>query len=411
MLAEMRITYIYQYFATLDRPGSHRCYQTAKRLAARGHDVHVVTSDRHGQEGGGWKVEQIDGFTVHRISNPYSNQMSYPRRLWSFFRFAWASSIRAASIPTDLVFASSTPLTIAIPAVIACRCRRVPMVFEVRDLWPDTPIAIGALRNPLLVWAARQLERFAYRNAARVVALSPGMKDGVVRTGYPENRVHVVPNSADVDLFRVPASARLEWRRKNPSVNNRPMVLYTGTIGRINGVEWLARLAALTRQLNPEICFIVVGEGVEEAKVRRVAAELGVLDRNFFMRPSVPKSEMPALLSASMLTTSVVVNNPALWHNSANKFFDAFAAARPIAINHRGWQADLIEQHEAGLVFPFDDLPRSAEMLVSFVSDPARIAAACKASGDLADREFSRDLLVNRLMDVLEDVVKKGNAH
>lgn len=411
LLTAMRITYLYQYFATLDRPGSHRCYQTAKRLAARGHDVHVVSSDRHGQKGGDWEVERIDGFTVHRIPNPYSNQMSYPRRLWSFFRFAWLSSIRAASLPTDLVFASSTPLTIAIPAVIASRRHRVPMVFEVRDLWPEIPISIGAIRNPILVWAARRLERFAYRNATRVVALSSGMKEGVVRTGFLEDRVHVIPNSSDVDLFRVPASVGLEWRRQHPNVNSRPMVLYAGTIGRMNGVEWLARLAAHTQRLNPVVCFVVVGQGFEEPKVRQIAAELGVLDRNFFMGPSVPKSEMSALLSASTLSTSVVVNNPVLWHNSANKFFDACAAGRPIAINHRGWQSDLIELNQAGLVFPFDDLQRSAEMLVAFVSDPVRVSAAGKAASDLADREFGRDLLVNRLITVLEETIEKDRIH
>lgn len=404
----MKILYLYQYFTPLVLAGGSRCFQTARRLASAGHEVHIVTSDRYAQDGDSWRREECGGFTVHSLPNRYDNEMSYQRRVKAFVRFAWKSAHRAASIPADVVLASSTPLTIALPAAYARRRLKVPMVFEVRDLWPEAPIAMGAIRNPVVIALARRLERFAYRNASHIIALSPGMRDGIARTGYPSDRIDVIPNGSDVDLFRVPAEAGLEWRRRHPEVGARPMVLYAGAFGRVNGVEWLARLAAESRRRGAETCFYAVGRGSELPRVVRVAEELGVLGNNFFVAPAVPKEEMPALMSAATLCTSVVVNVPELWNNSANKFFDSLAAARPVAVNHLGWQADLIERHGAGLVWPYEDLKRSAETLEAFVTDERRVVAAGEASARLADSQFDRDLLVGRLQRVLEETVREA---
>ena len=401
----MRITYLHQYFIGLDRPGITRSYQTARRLAARGHEVNVITGSGGMGAKGGWTVERMDGFTVHRLANPYDNRMSFWRRVRSFLRFALASSLRAASIPADVVFATSTPLTIAIPGVFAKRCRRVPMVFEVRDLWPEAPISLGVLHNPVLVWAARALEQFAYRNSAEIIALSPGMKEGVARAGYPPERIHLISNGCDLDMFQNPAVLGEEWRALHPEIGDRPVVLYGGALGRANRVSWLAQLAAATGALDPRVCFVVIGDGGEKGDVRRAAMEFGVLDRNFFIMSPVPKLEMAAVQSASMMSMVVLEDNPILWTSSPNKFFDALAAGRPVSVNYGGWQADLIEEHGLGLVLPVSDVPRAARSLVAFLSDPGRVESAGRAAGALAERDFSRDMLVDRVASVLEGVV------
>ena len=327
--------------------------------------------------------------------------MSYSQRLRSFVRFAFAAGRRAAAVPCDVVFATSTPLTIALPGVWAKWRLDVPMVFEVRDLWPELPIAIGALRNPLAIAATRWLERFAYRHSEGIVALSPGMRDGVTRTGYPPERVSVIPNSSDLDLFTVPAEAGANWRGAHPEIGERPMVLYAGTIGRINGVDWLARVAKAAEAIDPSVCFVVLGEGGEAGRVRESAKQLGVLGGNFFMLPSVPKERMPEALSAATVCSSLVIDLRELWHNSANKFFDALAAGRPIVINHRGWQADLLEDHDAGLVLPVDDAARAARMLTARVRDREWLTRASEAATRLARERFDRDLLAGRLEEVL----------
>jgi glycosyltransferase involved in cell wall biosynthesis len=406
----LRVLYLHQYFNLPSQPGSTRSYEMARRLAAHGHQVHLVTSDRsaaaHRQAG--WRQSVEAGIQVHWLPVPYSNHMSYGQRILAFFRFAIGSAARAAALPCDVVFATSTPLTIALPAVYAARRQRVPMVFEVRDLWPDLPIAMGALRNPVAIAAARWLERFAYRNASRVVALSPGMKEGVVKAGYPAERVRVIPNSADLELFDVPADLGRQFRRQHDWLQDRPLVVYTGTLGKINGVGYLARLAAAVRPIDPEAQFLIVGDGVEAPSVRQLAVELGVWNANFRIMNQLPKRDMPAVLSAADIATSVVIDLPALWANSANKFFDALAASTPMAINHLGWQADLLRETGAGLVLDPVDIEASAAALAGALRDPAWLRAAGRAAGELARRRFSRDALAAQLEEVLIDAARGG---
>lgn len=405
----MRIVYLYQYFATPEMPGSSFAYETARRLAARGHEVHVVTSDRQARHAG-WQTAQYEGVYVHWCGIPYSNHLSYPRRLLSFLRFALKSARKAASLGGHVVYASSTPLTIALPGVYAARRNSIPMVFEVRDLWPDTPIAVGALRSGLSIAAARRLEQFAYRNAAQIIARSPDMARGIIAAGYPARQVTVIPNACDFALFDVPRSRGEAFRARHRWLQDRPLVVYTGTLGLVNGVSYLVRTAAAARRIDPEIRFLVVGEGREEELVRRTARELGVLDDNFFMMPALPKREMPDVLSAADLATSTVIDEPALWANSANKVFDAMAAGRPLAINHEGWLAELIRRHDCGLVLSPHDHTEAAHRLARALRDPHWLNTTAARSRQLGRSEFDRDVLVDRLDTVLHDALGRSSA-
>lgn len=405
----MRITYLHQYFNTPDMSGGTRSYEMARRLVARGHEVNMVTSWRS-QDGAKKPFVTVeDGIRVHWLPVPYSNTMRYSQRLVAFARFVMASAKLAAKLPSDIVFATSTPLTIALPGVFAARRRRVPMVFEVRDLWPELPIAIGALRNPLAIRAARALERFAYRNAAHVVALSPGMRDGVVQAGYPTNQVSVIPNSADLSLFDPAGVDTQAFRRLHPELEQRPLVVYTGTMGKINGVRYLVDVAAAARDRASEACFVVVGSGQQEEVVRQAACEAGVLDRNFFLYPPVPKRDMPQVLAAADLALSLFVDLPAMWANSANKFFDALASGTPVAINYGGWQADWLHKTGAGLALPPQDTKTAAEEIDQWLARPrAERQKAGGAARALAEQEFSRDDLAARLAEILESVAVGG---
>ena len=126
---------------------------------------------------------------------------SFRRRLAAFAQFAWRASEAAAAIESDVVFATSGPLSIAIPGAYASWRRSAPLVFEVRDLWPEGAIQLGVLRNPISKAAARWLERFAYERSRRIVALSPGMREGIMKCGVPGEKITVIPNAADLDLF------------------------------------------------------------------------------------------------------------------------------------------------------------------------------------------------------------------
>jgi glycosyltransferase involved in cell wall biosynthesis len=395
----LRIIYLHQYFNTPSMAGGTRSYEMARRLVAAGHDVQLVTSDRSGS-GDGWYETEEAGIRVHWLPVRYSNAMTYRERLRAFGAYALAAGPKATALGGDIVFATSTPLTIAIPAVYASKRLGAPMVFEVRDLWPEMPIAVGAIRGPLK-GPARWLARFAYRNAAQVVALSPGMRDGVVRYGYPPERVHVIPNGSDLDLFAPDPVSAARFRRSREWLRERQLVLYAGTLGRVNGVDYLARLAAEVLPLAPEVRFLIIGSGQEESKVRDEAARLGVLDRNFFMLGRQPKREVRNAFAAATLSTSCFIDLEEMWSNSANKFFDSLASGTPVAINYGGWQASLLEQYGAGLVLAVDDMAAARDRLLEALADSSWLKRAGAAARRLAEEKFSRDLLAGRLEGVL----------
>jgi len=403
----VKIIYLHQYFTTPSMAGGTRSYEMARRLVRGGHEVYMVTSDAAGRSQR-WLETEEAGIHVHWAPVRYSNHMGFSRRVVAFARFASMAARRAAGLPGDLVFATSTPLTIALPAVYAARKRSIPMVFEVRDLWPQGCVAVGSLRSPPAIAAARRLEAFAYRNSQHIVALSEGMKEGVVGTGYPADRVTVIPNGSDLRLFRVPPGTGREFRRRHDWLGDRPLVVYTGTLGKVNGVDYLARLAAAVRKHDTEVRFLVVGSGCEERHVRRVAEELGVLGQNFFLQAPVPKHEIPAILSAADLATSTVIDHPHLWENSANKVFDALAAGRPVAINHEGALADMIRTSGCGLVLHPNEPESSAKQLVEAIRDAQWRQQARTAAAQLAERRFDRDKLAADLESVLLEVLPAG---
>jgi glycosyltransferase involved in cell wall biosynthesis len=401
----MRILYLHQHFGTPKTAGGMYSYEWSRRFAAHGHEVHVITADPSGK-GRGWRESEEAGIRIHRYPVPYSNQMSYTRRIAAFCQFAWVAGRQAAAIPADVVIATSTPLTIALPGVYAARKHAVPMVFEVADLWPEMPIAVGALRSRPTIAAARWLERFAYRNAAHIVAQSPGIKAKIAAGGHPEERITVIPSSCDPALFDLPDELGRQFRSRRPWLGDRPLVLYGGSLGRLNGVDYLARVAAAVYRRDAEVRFLIVGGGAQETDVRQVAQELGVLERNFFMQSSIPRTEMPAVLSAADVATSVFLDIKEMWVNGANKVFDALAAGRPVAINHQGWLADLFRTTGAGLVLDVHDVESAADTLVRALRDPAWLSRARAAARQIRE-QFHRDRMGERFESILANLVSQ----
>lgn len=394
----MKILYLHQYFNTPDMSGGTRSYEMARRWVAAGHEVHMITSWQGDTDQSGWFQSEVEGIQVHWLPVPYSNHMSYGDRIKAFFDFAFSAGRKAKEIGGDVVFATSTPLTIAIPGVRAARSLKIPMVFEVRDLWPELPIAMGALKNPFLKWAAEKLETWAYRNSTHIVALSPGMKEGVVRTGYPEEKVSVIPNSADLEMFSLPKHSSTLLSDLVPDVKGRPTVVYTGTFGAINGVRYMVDMAVEAERLGKNYAFVAIGDGAERDMLNDVACKAGILGKNFWLLPPVKKRQVPELLAGADMALSLFINLEPMWANSANKFFDALASGTPVAINYGGWQADLIEEQQCGVCLPIDSPQEAVKMLTPLLEDADRLAKMGEAARSLAKREFSRDLLAEKML-------------
>ena len=338
------------------------------------------------------RVSNESGIVVHWIAVPYDNAMSFVLRVKAFLAFAFHAARKAASLGGDVIFATSTPLTVVIPAVYAKKKNKIPMVFEVRDLWPAVPIALGVLRNPIAKWLARRLERYAYKNSTRIVALAPGMKVEVAKLDYPADRITVIPNGCDIELFNRDKSESTALRSQYEWLGQRPLITYTGTIGRINAVDYLVKISKCVLEIDDEIRFVVIGSGVEEKSVRELAQQVGVYEKNFFMLGKKAKKDAALWCSSATMTVALVSGPRFIWKDATqNKYFDSLAAGRPVASNYDGWQAAVAQKAGAGIIIDADDYQKAAEQLVVAVRNETWLAEASKQALALATEHFSRD--------------------
>lgn len=401
----MRIVYLHQYFNTPEMAGGTRSYEMARRLVAAGHQVDLITTWREPTEKSDWFMTQEAGIRVHWLPVVYSNSMGFLDRLRAFLRFAVASARRAAALDGDVVFATSTPLTIALPGIYAAWRRNRPLVFEVRDMWPDVPIAIGALRNPVLVWAARSLERLAYSYSAHIVALAPGMGEDIVASGVDPGKVTIIPNGCDLDVFGG-SSSPTSPREQYAWLGTKQLVLYAGALGRANGVGYLVRLAAEVYELDADVAFVVIGEGAEKEAVRDAARRAGLLDNSFFMLDQMPKRELVSWLHAANFVVALFTGPRVIWKDAVqNKFFDALAAGKPIANNFDGWQSRIARDEGVGIILDPADVSLAGRQLVSALRDGRWLEAIPERALNLAQTRFERGLLAAKLEQVLATVV------
>ena len=394
----MHIVYLHQFFMTRTGTGGTRSYEFARRLVESGHEVTMVTAGDGGERA-------VDGIRVVEARGGYGDYVratgvGYGRRLLAFVRFALAATAAALRGPRpDVVFATSPPLTMALPAIAAARRWRVPLVFEVRDLWPEAPIQMGALRSPAAQRFARWLERAIYRSATEIVALSPGMRDGIVATGIDPNRVALIPNASDLDLFS-PDLDPGDLRAQLGVGADDFVCSYFGTMGEANDLTQVIEAAALLKVPAAGVVFILQGDGK-----RRAALEAEVHRReldNVVFAPAGDKHAAARLAAASDACMTIFKDVPILATNSPNKLFDTFAAGRPAIVNTDGWQRTLVEKHEAGMYARPGDAADLAEKVLALRDDPERVRRYGANARRLAEREFDRDLLAERLRAVLE---------
>ncbi len=394
----VRILYLHQFFMTRDGTGGTRSYEFARRLVEAGHEVTMVTA-------GDGAEREVDGIRVVEARGGYGDYVratgvGYGRRLFAFARFAVAATAAALRGPRpDVVFATSPPLTMALPAIAAARRWRAPLVFEVRDLWPEAPIQMGALRSAWAQRLARWLERVVYRSASEIVALSPGMRDGIVATGVDPERVTLIPNASDLDLFS-PDLDPGDLRERLGLGADDFVCAYFGTMGEANDLTQVVEAAALLKVPAAGVVFVLQGDGK-----RRAALEADVRRRgldNVVFAPAGDKHAAARLAAASDACMTIFKDVPILATNSPNKLFDTFAAGRPAIVNTDGWQRTLVEEHEAGVYARPGDAADLAEKVLALRDDPERTRRYGANARQLAEREFDRDLLAERLRGVLE---------
>lgn len=386
--------------------GSTRSFEFCRRLVERGHEVHVVTTsrDKPGKKER-WKVTRNAGVIVHWVPVHYNNNMKFFSRMKAFISFSILAFFRLILLKPNLCFATSTPLTIAIPAILGRLFMRVPYIFEVRDLWPKVPIALGIIRQPILKVLAISLEWLAYRYSAHVIALSPGMAEGVkARCKKVAKRVTVIPNSSNIELFQI-TKPKIRSSINSSQIlsffHGRKFILYPGTLGKVNDIPYLVALASELSRLDCGISIVVVGDGAKKGEAISLSKNLGIFDNQIFFLPSMSKLEMPYIFSLASVVISTTLPLEPLYANSANKFFDTLAAGKPICINYGGWQADLIHKHSIGVVLSREK-SHAANQLVRFINDPVAMKAASKNAINLAKTDFSIEKHFDALKRIFE---------
>ena len=406
----MHVAYIHQHFVSKKGASGTRSYEMAQRLLARGHRVTMITgladlSGLEAQPGARVAEQDVDGIRVLAVTEPYSQKMSFVRRALAFGRFARTATELVSELDADLVFATSTPLTVGIPGMKGARRLRVPFVFEVRDLWPELPIAMGIVKNPLIKWYLTNLEHRIYRSASHIIGLSPGICDGIARTGFPRARITMIPNGADNDLFK-PSDEPLDDPRFGDREDFR--LIFTGAHGMANGLHAvLDAVAVLKKRGVKGVRFIFLGGGGEKEGLVRRSREQGLEELTTWLA-HIPKLELARVLPRMSVGMMILKNLPAFYYGtSPNKFFDYIAGGLPVVNNYPGWIADMITEHGCGLVVPPDDPAAFADAVIRLRDDPEGRRAMGRRARALAEACFSRDRLAQQFMHVLEQAISE----
>jgi glycosyltransferase involved in cell wall biosynthesis len=399
----VRVLYFHQHFSTRGGSTGTRSYSMARALIERGHRVTMVCGSYGGADTGltgpvvrGARRGRVDGIEVVELRLSYSNHDGFIRRTSTFVRFAMRSAWIAITEPCDLIFATSTPLTAGIPGIVGKLLRRRRFVFEVRDLWPELPKAMGVIRNPIVLALMAALEWCCYRCSDRCVGLAPGIVDGIARRGVPRDRIALIPNVADSEVFH----PRVDPARHRGNATGI-RAAFTGTHGIANGVNAILDAAAeLQGRGDKHVRIELIGDGKLKPQLRERAVREGLA--NLIFVDPMPKAALAARLGELDVGLMVLANVPAFYYGtSPNKFFDYLACGLPVICNYPGWVSDLITEHDCGIAVPPDDPAAFADALQALASNMNQCERMGKNSVELAKR-FDRETLANQFVDVLE---------
>lgn len=395
----MNILYIHQYFKTPDIPGGTRSYWNSLELIKNGHTVTVIRYDQTITN----KVERktIQGINIISLNIKYSQYMGVLSRLQAFLSFMVKSTLiglREKNI--DLVIATSTPLTVGFPALVLNKMKGIPYIFEVRDLWPEVPIQMGALNNKLVIKLARWFERTIYKNASHIIALSPGMKKGVIETGINEDKVAMIPNMAKIDKFYI-REHHLETAEKFKINGDTFKIIYFGALGEANAIEYILEGAELLKN-HHDIEFLFIGYGPKEAIILNAIEEKGLKNVThlgvFNMEIT---SEIVNMCQVSLVTFG---NLPILATNSPNKLFDSLSAGKPILVNSPGWTKDLVETQECGLYVDPNSPKDLADKIIFLKNNPELLQQMGANSRKLAETKYDKSILCREFSSVVDNV-------
>jgi glycosyltransferase involved in cell wall biosynthesis len=405
----LRVIFLTHYFAPEVGAPQSRLLELASRLVAAGHTVTVVTGfpnyptgivppDYRGRRS---MEEQVDGVRVLRTAVYATPNKGFMRRILNHLSFA-VSSITAVrrTGPADVIFVESPPLFIGLAALAYTRFKRVPFIFNVSDIWPQSAVELGALRNRLAIRLAEMLELHLYRRAARVSVVTPGMVERLAARGIPREKLFLLTNGVDTALFR-PAEPDLDLAVRL-GLLGRKVFLYAGTHGLAQGLDVILEAAKKTTDKN--VLFVLAGEGAEKERLVAKATMEGITNVKFV--PNQPKSAMPALLNLAYATIIPLKRLDLFKSALPSKMFESMSAGRPIVAALWGEAAELVEEAACGLVVTPED-PNALRAAVEKLATDPELARRLGDNGrSYVIAHFDRSQIAARFLDLLRQAAR-----
>ena len=328
--------------------------------------------------------------------------MSVFARLWAFIGFVWHALRKGIVIEKpDVIIGTSTPLTAAWAASLIGKMRGVPWIFEVRDLWPDFPIQMGAIGPKWIQNRLKKLEKNLYNSASHVITLSPDMENHVRKLGIPLGKITTLLNGTDINLAEATTYDALVQLRKTYQLEDKQVVLYAGTFGRANAIPTLLESAKRLRHRN-DIQFVFMGDGHYKPQIHEAAERF----RNITVLPPVARHHIFQWFRLARVSLVSFIDLPVLKANSPAKFFDSLAVGTPVIVTNNGWTRSFVETHECGWYVPPENEVALVQRITQVVENPT---AACQAGRNgyrIARSLFDRAQMTGPLEHILNHSVQ-----
>lgn len=402
----MNIVYIHQYFMTDRGKSGTRSYGVAKHMASAGHKVHMICGIHEVSEFKPmpwyklFERHEIDGIDVIVCNVLYSSNFKSVRRMWSFLWFAFLATMATLRVrKPDLVFATSTPLTAGIPGYIGAKLKRVPFVFEVRDLWPESFIRSGwATGNEPYIKIMSWLEKLLYKHAVKILLVSKGFEERLIERGYPEAKLHTILLGASGSLFCdiTPNNDFLE----EYNLNGKKIAIFTGAHGRANGLDYVLDCARYSLDRD-DIAYVLIGSGSHKAILKERAKEEGL--KNVVFADPVPQKQLPRILAVCHIGLMILADLGEPRPVTPNKIFDYMFAGIPSLVNFKGPTTDMVLADSSGFFVDPQHPEDMAEKVKMLADDPQLREKTGQRGRKAAWEKYDRKIIADQLLKTFEE--------
>jgi glycosyltransferase involved in cell wall biosynthesis len=391
--AGKHVLLIHQAFVTPEDGGGTRHYELLSHAAEGGHRATVVTSEigylsRSDQTK--TRSSSTPALDIQRVRGYASKKSDFISQLRFLTSFAAGAVPRAMSVrDVDLVMGTSPSIFQALSAWSVAALKRKPFLLEIRDLWPEFIIGMGKLKNPVAIAVAKGLERFLYSRADHLLVNSPAYVDYLVSKGVDRDRISLIPNGVETELFAPNAkrAAAAQAFRERYGVTEKYVVMYTGAISPANDLGVLLDAADRLRDL-PNVHFLIVGDGKSRQQLEEETAHRQLPNVTF--TGTQPKASIPDVLAAADLCVAVLQNIPEFRLTYPNKVFDYLASGKPVALAIDGVIRKVVEDAGAGVFVQPGDPEAMEHAIRAFANDPARARAMGENGRSHVARAFDR---------------------